>query len=46
MEYAPVTSATAQGFMKKVTFQVANVNKALGSVSKIVRNGNSVVFET
>ena len=27
-------------------FQVANVNKALGSVSKMVRNGNRVVFDT
>ena len=28
----------------QVTFQVANVNKALGSVSKTVRNGHRVVF--
>ena len=28
----------------QVTFQVANVNKALGSVSKMARNGNRVVF--
>ena len=27
-----------------MTFQVAAVNKALGSVSKIVANGNRVVF--
>ena len=32
--------------MRKVTFQVANVDKALGSVSKMVRNGNRVVFDT
>ena len=32
--------------LRKVTFQVANVNKALGSVSKIVRNANRVVFDT
>ena len=32
--------------LRKVTFQVANVNKALGSVSKMVRNGNRVVFDT
>ena len=30
----------------KVTFEVANVNKALGSVSKMVRNGNRVLFDT
>ena len=29
----------------KVTFQVVNVNKALGSVSTMVRNGNKVVFD-
>ena len=38
------TSDGAQ--LRKVTFQVANVNKALGSVSKMVRNGNRVVFDT
>ena len=32
--------------LRKMTFQVANVNKALGSVSKMVRNGNRVVFDT
>ena len=32
--------------LRKVTFRVANVNKALGSVSKMVRNGNRVVFDT
>ena len=37
--------STADGSqLRKVTFQVANVNKALGSVSKMVRNGNRVVF--
>ncbi len=30
---------------RKMTFQVARVNKALGSVSKIVTNGNRVVFD-
>ena len=29
---------------RKMTFQVAAVNKALGSVSKMVENGNKVVF--
>ena len=38
------TSDGAQ--MRKVTFQVANVNKALKWVSKMVRNGNRVVFDT
>ena len=38
------TSDGAQ--IRKVTFQVANVNKALGSVSKMVRDGNRVVFDT
>ena len=38
------TSDGAQ--LRKVTFQVANVNKALGSVSKMVRNGKRVVFDT
>ena len=28
-----------------MTFQVARVNKALGSVSKIVANGNRVIFD-
>jgi hypothetical protein len=28
-----------------MTFQVAGVNKALGSVSKIVANGNRVIFD-
>ena len=37
------TSDGAQ--LRKVTLQVANVNKALGSVSKMVRNGN-MVFDT
>ena len=37
--------------LRKVTFpsgkrQQANVKKALGSVSKTVRNGNRVVFDT
>ena len=32
--------------LKKMTFQVANVNRALVSVPKMVRNGNRVVFDT
>ena len=31
--------------LRKMTFQCANVNKALGSVSQIVNNGNRVVFD-
>ena len=31
--------------LRKMTFQCANVNKALGSVSQIVHNGNRVVFD-
>ena len=39
--------STADGpHLRKVTFQVATVNKAYGSVSKMVRNGNRVVFDT
>ena len=39
--------STADGaHLRKVTFQGANVNKAYGSVSKMVRNGNRVVFDT
>ena len=30
---------------RKMTFQVARVNKALGYVSKIVANGNRVIFD-
>ena len=37
------TSDGAQ--LRRVTFQVANVNKAHGSVSKMVRSGNGVVFD-
>ena len=37
------TSDGAQ--LRKVTFQVANANKALESVSKMVRNGNRVVLD-
>ena len=29
-----------------MTFQVAQVHKALGSVSQMVRNGNRLVFDT
>ena len=32
--------------IEEVICQVANVNKALGSVSKMVRNGNRRVFDT
>ena len=31
---------------RAMTFQVAQVHKALGSVSQMVRNGNTVVFDT
>ena len=31
--------------MRAMTFQVAKVNKALGSVSQIVNNGNRVIFD-
>ena len=37
------TSDGAQ--LRKVTFQVTNVNKALGPVSKMARSGNRVVFD-
>jgi hypothetical protein len=33
------------GQARKMTFQVAKVNKALGSVSKIVANENRVIFD-
>ena len=39
-------STSDGGQLKKVTFQVATVNEALESVSKMVRNGNRVVFDT
>ena len=32
--------------LRKISFQKANANKALGSVTKMVRNGNRVVFDT
>ena len=39
--------ATVQGeSIRKMDFQVTNVTKALGSVSKMVSNGNKVVFDT
>ena len=38
--------STADGHKRKVTFRVANVNKVPGSVSKMVRNGNRLVFDT
>ena len=31
--------------MRKMDFQVTNVTKALGSVSRMVRHGNRVVFD-
>ena len=34
------------GNMRNMDFQVTDVNKALGSVSKMVRNGNRVVFDS
>ena len=38
--------ATLQGdIMRKMDFQVTNVTKALGSVSRMVKNGNKVVFD-
>ena len=38
--------STADGSQfRKVKFQVANVNKAIGSVSNMIRNGNRVVFD-
>ncbi len=40
-----LTLATCDGGMRQMTFQLAAVNKALGSVSQIVSNGNRVVFE-
>ena len=41
-----LTMSTLDGeHARKMTFQVARVNKALGSVSKIVNNGNRVVFD-
>lgn len=41
-----LTMCTPDGnHMRQMTFQVAAVNKALGSVSKIVNNGNRVVFD-
>ena len=41
-----IMSTVDGGQMRKWTFQVRNVNKARGSVSMIVRNGNRVVFHT
>ena len=38
-----VTSADGDS-KRRMTFQLAKVNNALGSVSQIVRNGNKVVF--
>ena len=39
-----IMSSADRSHPRKVTVQVANVNKPLGSVSKMVRNGNRVVF--
>ena len=41
-----IISTADAGQLRKWTFQVANVNKARGSVSMMVRNGNRVVFHT
>ena len=41
-----IMSAADGAQLRRVTFHAANVNKALGSVSKMVRNGNRVVFDT
>ena len=41
-----LTMCTLDGnHLRKMTFQVAAVNKALGSVSKMVENGNKMVFD-
>ena len=41
-----LTLCTPDGFQtRQMTFQVAGVNKALGSVSKMVHSGNRVVFD-
>ena len=40
-----LTMCTQDGGMMQMTFQLAAVNKALGSVSQIVANGNQVVFD-
>lgn len=41
-----VTISSADGTkVRDMTFQVANVKKALGSVSQMVRRGNKVVFD-
>ena len=36
---------TREGQVRQMTFQVAKTHKALGSVSKICSNGNTVVFD-
>ena len=41
-----IMSKADRAQLVRVTFRVANVNEARGSVSKTVRNGHSVVFET
>ena len=41
-----IMSTADAGQLRKWTFQVRNVNKARGSVSMMVRNGNRVVFHT
>ena len=41
-----ITSTVDGGQLRKWTFQVADVNKARGSVSMMVRNGYRVVFLT
>ena len=41
-----IISTLNGGQERQMTFQVAQVHKALGSVSQMVRNGNRVVFDT
>ena len=36
---------TREGQVRRMTFQVAKTHKALGSVSKICANGNTVIFD-
>ena len=45
-EQTLIMSTADGGQLRKFTFQVASVNKARGSVSMMVRNGNRVVFHT
>ena len=36
---------TPEGQVRQMTFQVANISRALGSVSKMCANGNAVIFD-